>query len=420
MRVLILSGGDLAGGAYKAAFRLHQALRSIGVESFMAVRRKHSNDPHVYKMTPSELGWPPLGRGYLDALPMVLRRRKDEPIFLGVQSVNLEKLIKRFKPDLVNFHWINNGISSIRAAGGIAVPAVWTMHDMWPLTGGCGYSGNCTEYRASCQRCPKIKDVFRAPSLTHWVYRRKRKHWGKKPLYGITPSAWMKQVALSSSLFANAHVTHIPNCIDSGIFSGSAREKTRVELGLKPDTHAILFAGANQVRKGANIIPEVIQRLVSTNSVNRYRFLFMGGLPPALAPAEHIVDLPRSTDEKCLASYYAASDVYALPSLEDNLPNTISESLNCGTPVAAFPTGGIVEMIQDGINGALSSDQQVLSFSNTIERATSKLARSRADIARDAAAMYSPNKIARAHLQCFEGIIRHSAESLRGTTVLAD
>jgi len=399
MRILLISGEDLAGGGHRAAFRLHQALRGIGVESFMAVRRKHSSDPYVYKMTPSELGWPPFGRGYLDLLPAFLCRRSDEPISLGLQSANLEKLVERFKPDVVNLHWINGGIASIRSIGKLGVPVVWTLHDMWPFTGGCHYSGKCTQYRASCDVCPKIKPLFGAPSVTRWICNRKRHHWGKKPLHAITPSSWMRNLALSSSLFGNAEVTHIRNCVDPTVFNGHAREKTRNELGLSAKSKAILFSSANQPRKGAFIIPEIIRILRTAQLNTEWRFLFVGGLPPAFERRRDVVVLPHTTDEARVASYYAASDVYALPSLEDNLPNTISESLCCGTPVAAYPTGGIVEMITDGVNGALSTYSVASDLVRAITRITTSLALSRNDIAQNAKYTYSPHAIAESH--CF-------------------
>jgi glycosyltransferase involved in cell wall biosynthesis len=402
MRVLIISSGDLAGGANRAAFRIHQALRGIGVESFMAVRRKDSTDPHVHKMTPLELGWPPVGRGYLDMLPSIVCRRKDEPISLGLQSANIGALVNRFKPDIINLHWINGGIARIRSVGRLPVPVVWTLHDMWPFTGGCHYSGDCLQYRKTCSRCPKIKPLLGAAALSQWVYNRKRKHWGGKQLHAITPSAWMKELARSSSLFAKADITHIPNCIDPRIFNGDAREQTRTELGLAPHTQAILFAGANQTRKGADIIPIVIERLLNSPESERYRFLFLGGLPPTLVSGKHVVELARSTDEERIASYYAASDLYALPSLEDNLPNTISESLNCGTPVAAFPTGGIVEMVQEGLNGALSPDYKASSFQDAILRSLTTLSWSRSAIAHAARETYAPSVVATAYQAAFK------------------
>jgi glycosyltransferase involved in cell wall biosynthesis len=405
MRVLIISGEDLAGGGHRAAFRLHQALRGIGVESFMAVRRKHSTDPFVHKMTRPELGWPPVGRGYMDLLPSFLCRSKDEPISLGLQSANLGKLTDRFKPDIVNLHWINGGIASIRAVGKLQVPVVWTLHDMWPFTGGCHYSGDCLQYRQTCNHCPKIKRVLGAPAFTRWVHARKCHSWSSNPLNAITPSAWMKELATSSSLFARAKVTHVRNCVDSRTFNGQARLKMRAELGLLPASKVILFSSANQPRKGARIIPEVIRHLRNQVPRVNWRFLFMGGMPPHLEPRQDIIALPRTTDEARVASYYAASDIYALPSLEDNLPNTISESLCCGTPVIAFPTGGIVEMIEARRNGMLASEHTASSMAAAIMDSAFSDRLDREWISRDAHLTYSPSCAASAYSQVFHQAI---------------
>ena len=410
MRVLIISGEDLAGGGHRAAFRLHQALRGIGVESFMAVRRKDSTDPHVHKMTPLELGWPPVGRGYLDMLPSIVCRRKDEPISLGLQSANIGALVNRFKPDIINLHWINGGIASIRAVGRLPVPVVWTLHDMWPFTGGCHYSGDCVKYRDACQRCPKVKDLLGMPAITKWVHRRKRKHWGTKTLHAITPSAWMRQLALTSSLFATANIAHVRNCVDPKVFNGGNRGEMRAKLGLLPGTKAVLFSAANQPRKGGFIIPEVITLLRNTHSRSEWRFLFMGGVPPRLEPSIDIITLPWTTDEARVAGYYAASDLYALPSLEDNLPNTVSESLSCGTPVVAFPVGGVVEMITSGYSGYLSADCSADSLVAAVLKCDQANLAPRDILAQQAHQTYSMQGIAEDHQTFFRKMIAKQNE----------
>jgi glycosyltransferase involved in cell wall biosynthesis len=97
-----------------------------------------------------------------------------------------------------------------------------------------------------------------------------------------------------------------------------------------------------------------------------------------------------------------------LPSLEDNLPNTVMESLACGTPVVAFRTGGIPDMVQHQQNGYLAEY------------------RSSADLARGIAWVYSANRqvlsansrrtiedhfsehiIARRHIDLYESLLKN-------------
>lgn len=215
----------------------------------------------------------------------------------------------------------------------------------------------------------------------------------------------MRELALSSRLFREADVTHIRNCVDPRTFNGQARHKTREELGLFSTTKAVLFSSANQPRKGAFIIPDIIRELRNQAPRDSWRFLFMGGVPPKLEPRRDIIILPRTTDEVRVASYYAASDIYALPSLEDNLPNTIGESLCCGTPVAAFPTGGIVEMVEPGLNGYLSDQSSIVSLTTAIRNVLALRFEARENISASAHEMYSPARIASLHMRLFADVI---------------
>ena len=54
-----------------------------------------------------------------------------------------------------------------------------------------------------------------------------------------------------------------------------------------------------------------------------------------------------------MAILYSAADLLLHTAPIDNLPNTVAESLRCGTPVAAFRTGGIPEMIVENKTGWL-------------------------------------------------------------------
>ena len=247
------------------------------------------------------------------------------------------------------------------------------------------------------------------PGITRWIHGRKISHWSNKPLNAITPSAWIRKLALSSSLFTKANITHIRNCLDSRIFNGQAREQMRGELGLPPTSKAVLFSSSHQPRKGAFIIPDVIRNLRKAAPAIDWRFLFMGGAPPALESDCDFTQLPPTTNEARVASYYAASDVYALPSLEDNLPNTISESLSCGTPVAAFPTGGIVEMISSGCSGYLSTDRSARSLALSILQCTQARLLPRDTISNEAHSTYSRQIIAEEHRTFYRRIVASSA-----------
>lgn len=56
-------------------------------------------------------------------------------------------------------------------------------------------------------------------------------------------------------------------------------------------------------------------------------------------------------DTSTLVDIYNAASVFVLPSLSENLPNTIMEAMACGTPCIGFNVGGIPEEIDHKKNG---------------------------------------------------------------------
>jgi len=356
MRVLIISGEDLAGGGHRAAFRLHQALRGIGVESFMAVRRKHSTDPHVHQMTSSELGWPPVGRGYMDLLPSVLCRRKDEPISLGLQSANLAKLTDRFKPDVVNLHWVNGGIAGIRAVGALQVPFVWTLHDMWTFTGGCHYDDGCGRYTSRCGACPHLGST-RTHDLSRLLWQLRRWAVARRPITYVCPSHWLATCARASALLQQARIEEIPYGLDTMLFQPMSRLAARQALNLPSDRRIILFGAMDatkDTRKGYQFLLPALQQLPQHTQQPWLGVTFGGAAtnPPDQAiPMQH---LGLVTDDHRMRQVYAAADVFVAPSVQDNLPNTILEALSCGTPCVAFAIGGMPDMIEHQANGYLA------------------------------------------------------------------
>ena len=407
LRVLLVAVKDLAGGAHRSAFRLHQALRADGVESIMAVREKASSDPNVHQVSAAEMGWPKKGRGFLDRLPVSCLVNRDEPISLGLQSMHLDRVIDRLEPDVVHLHWVNGGMVGIAAAGVATRPVVWTLHDMWAFTGGCHYAGDCTEFRASCSSCPKVKPWPVARAVPHWVHARKSRLWGGRRLNAIAPSQWMATAAQKSSLFANADVRKIRYCFDPAVFRPDGREAARRRLGLPPETRCVLFVNASQPRKGAAMIGQIMEEMSQMPAWKDSEFLFAGGLPSGVQGDEPRVRLlPATHDEAVMAGYFAAADLFVMPSLEDNLPNVIIESLACGTPVAAFAVGGIPEMITERENGCLSAACTVAGMAQAIARLDPETLRSRTQIAADARDAYSQAEVSRQHVTFYRDLVR--------------
>ena len=285
---------------------------------------------------------------------------------------------------------------------------------MWAFTGGCHYAGDCREFRESCRSCPKVKPWPIVRAVPHWVHARKSRLWGGRRLNAIAPSEWMATAARESTLFANADVRKIGYCFDPAVFRPDGSQAARRRLGLPLEKPNVLFVNASQPRKGAALVGQIMEKMSQMPAWKDAEFLFAGGLPTGVRGDEPRVRLlPGTTDEAVMAAYFAAADLFVMPSLEDNLPNVIIESLACGTPVAAFSVGGIPEMITDGQNGCLSAACTVAGMAQAIARLERTMLRSRSEIAADARTAYSQAEVSRQHVAFYRDVM-HGTPSPEG------
>ena len=355
MNVLHISFSDLRGGAARAAFRLHQGLRRAGVDSRMLVREKISDDPCVETALPRhdpaqasrERRMSAIQRRLIDAGRTPLSDTCFTLPYLGLSLLDLPPVRRA---DVLHLHWTAYFLNPLAAAElGRRKPVVWTLHDCHPMAGGCHYPAGCREFLNECKTCPQLKTASK--TLPRAVFADKAEAWsGFAPLV-IAPSRWLADLASASPLLSRARVEHVPNGVDTDLFRLGARPALKERLGLERGAFLVLH-GADQggeKRKGFAHLLRALESLQGTGAV----LGLFGDMPEQETP---IPALPLGfvRDETRLSEIYGAADVFALPSLEDNLPNTMLEAMACGTPVAAYATGGIPEAVRDRETGRLA------------------------------------------------------------------
>lgn len=339
MKVLLLNTYP-QGGAGNACRRLQSALQESGVEAPL--------------LTQEEVGgkWP----FYAERLSF-LPYERDKSVRFAYSLANFGHDLSRHplvrEADVLHLHWINQGFLSlpnIHRLATLGKPVVWTLHDMWAFTGGCHYSGDCTRYEASCGQCPYLRRPGPA-DLSNRVWQRKKALFPENIQF-VTCSQWLGDVAARSGLLKNSPVRAIPNPIDTTQFQpapDAERAAFRQELGVSPTAFLVLFAAMKigEERKGFKYLLEALQMVRQANQQLPIEILVLGKSNPeelaALPYPVHALGLIHDTSQ--LARAYGVADLFVIPSLEDNLPNTVMEALACGTPVAGFATGGIPEMV---------------------------------------------------------------------------
>jgi glycosyltransferase involved in cell wall biosynthesis len=269
---------------------------------------------------------------------------------------NADVLLQLPPTDVLNLHWIAGFIDYRMFFQDFpsGLPLVWTLHDMNPFTGGCHYDEACGRFRERCGECPQLGSSD-PNDYSSRVWLRKREAFssrGAQDLHVVTPSRWLADEASRSGLFSEEEITIIPNGLDVEAFQPRDRQAARVKYGIPSDAKMVLFVAdsAAEKRKGLKTLLEGLRRL--ENSENTLSVAIGGDLTEK-DTAGRFKTIKFIGDETALSHLYSAADVFVVPSLQDNLPNTAIEALACGVPAIGSNVGGIAEIVRDGKTGLL-------------------------------------------------------------------
>ncbi|MDH3346851.1 MAG: glycosyltransferase family 4 protein [Desulfobulbaceae bacterium] len=358
MKVLLANTFDTEGGAARAAYRLHKGLQQIGTESNLLVQQKSSTDQSVHG-PPSKIerAFPKIWTS-IDRIPLFLYPRRQKVSFSpAIAPGRLLAEIQRRPAEIVHLHWITDGFLKIEALSKIKQPIIWTLHDMWAFTGGCHTDQQCGLYRQSCGNCPLLKS-HKNKDLSSHTLNRKIKYWKNLNLTIVTPSKWLSKCAINSSLFSNYRIETIPNGLDLSVYKPINKKICRQILNLPTDKKIILFGSMGitfDKNKGFQLLQPALNKFALNGWKNNAIAICFGSSEPLNPPDMGIPILyyDRLHDDIALSIILSAADIVIVPSLQENLPNTIMEAMACATPVAAFNIGGIPDLITHKKNGFL-------------------------------------------------------------------
>ena len=374
LRVTHLCTTAVRGGAARAAFRLHRALGPVGVASQMLVAQQFSADEGTLEYNPLRPAPAALGRIFFR-----LGRRWHRPsfrragaFFTSDRTLAGHRLPRQLPPcDVVNLHWVAD-LLDYRVLPRLADRAalVWTFHDMNAFTGGCHYSGPCRRYADHCGFCPQLRTSAGEHDLTHRVMGRKLAVFRRIPpgrLVVVCPTRWLAGEAGRSSLCRGFDTRVIPNGIDPAEFYATPRDEARRRLGLPARARIVLFVAENVAdrRKGFR---HLLEAVAAIRDLPNLLLLTLGRGDAGLADDPLSRHLGTLHDSAGLRDAYSAADVFAIPSLQDNLPNTILEAMACGTPVVGFDAGGIGEAVVDGQTGLLAPNGHAAGLASALRR----------------------------------------------------
>jgi glycosyltransferase involved in cell wall biosynthesis len=420
VKIVLVSTADIHGGAAISCYRLLQALNKYGANVKALVQRKTSTSSLVETTTNSRIKvWINFYRFAFERFIFFLSEKSKAVRFsfsLGNvgEEIYSRSLIKQ--ADLINLHWINMGFLSIKSIKNLIAlnkPIVWTLHDMWAFTGGCHYVGECRRFQNTCGQCPFVRNSSNHDLSTR-VYKKKKKLFenNKEKIMFVTSSHWLADEAKKSSLLRGFRIESIPIPVDTKLFRLLDKQVIRGKYGFDND-HLYLLFGAmniNDSRKGFSFFIEalsVIKIKFPTLANILHLVIFGKSTPEALSQIPFpLLDLHFISSQEKLVEVFNAVDLFVIPSLEDNLPNIIMESMACGTPVVGFNTGGIPQLIDHLKTGYLAQYKSANDLADGIFWCLTKADRKEISVQSRNKALnqYSEEVVAKQYLSLFEEV----------------
>jgi len=351
MRVLIISDLESKGGAAIAAQRLAQGLSGLGVQCLRAVGAMDGGDTTQEKVLLSPGKRLEGIAGFIESLGQ--RKLAERITHFGVQR-QLPLLIERFKPDCISIHNLHKAKWDIDLVEECArhAPVVWTLHDMWSMTGRCAHSCACDKFITGCDAaCPTPREYPEMePHLIAGAWAAKKSVLEKHSnIAAVCPSEWLAAKA-RKGIWQGHTVEAIPNGLDLGVFYRRDSRACRSALGLQQDIPTIVLVADYLSIKGGGLLSGILAAAKS----RPLQILTMGNCPPEI-DAEGVchTHFGYVASDIMKTMIYSASDLNLHLAFVDNLPNTVAEAIACGTPVVAYATGGVPEMVRDGCTGWL-------------------------------------------------------------------
>lgn len=360
MKIVIVNKSDSTGGAAVVSFRLMEALRSVGVDARMIVAEKLTDSPHVALAAPA---WRLKTSFLADRLPVAFANGFDRSTLFKLDAASAGIEISRHPwvrdADAIFLNWINQGmlsLSDIRRICDLGKPVVWTMHDMWNLTGLCHHAGECGRYRipGHCGDCPLLGRHASAQDLSKRVSLRKSRLYAGRGIRFVAVSSWLAGKAAESTLLHGESVSVIPNAFRLP----DCRELCRTAG--KPGELRLIF-GAARLDDDVKDFPTFVESLRCLKSgwpglADRVRVILYGGIRDASLidgipfPVEYTGMLHDPAE---IVALYSRSDIVISTSRFETLPGTLVEGQAYGCLPVTFGNGGQRDIIDHGETGLI-------------------------------------------------------------------
>lgn len=404
MKVVILNTADAHGGAAIASWRLLHALVGEGVDARMLVVDRSTADPLVdVAGTAEQRRWAFLRERIGIFAANGLNRRDLFKVSTARYGVDVLSHPWLRSADVVCLNWINQGMLSLTDVGRLAAMGkrlVWTLHDMWCMTGICHHAYGCDGYERECGHCRFMRFPY-GNDLSHRVWKRKKRIYDNADIHFVAVSGWLADCCRRSALLEGRAVPVIHNAMAVDSYSWQRtgnKDKKVVTMGAARLDDPV--KGFGLLIEAANVIadshPDCNIELQLFGSIRDESLLGQIRLPyrwvGAVAP-EKVADL------------MAAGDVVVSSSHFETFGMTLAEGQAAGCLAVAFDHGGQSDIITHRRDGWLAAYPDAGSLAEGILWAVSQSVDRKA-LHDSVAARFSYGAVARKYIDLFNELLR--------------
>lgn len=373
MNILIVNASFTGGGAEKVARQLFYGFHGkYEINTFFMAGR--SSD-YEYNKGIERIYHNPIAKAVNRAGNLISNNARIRDDFSRNKILSY---VKKYNIDIVHFHNIHGnyiGISDI-AEVSRHCKVVWTLHDMWALTGHCAYSLECNSWIYSgCKSCSNTKlypQMFIDTANNR--YNVKKKNFVDKNIVFVSPSKWLINQCNKTFLSKEQKVL-IHNGVDTDTFCPLDKREIRNKYNISKEKIVLLFAanGIDSPYKGMDVL-EMALELVEDKE--KYELVVVGnGSQNSNLSYYNCCYMGYINNDKKMNELYNLADVFILPSRAENFPCSILESMSAGTPVIASAIGGIIEQVDEktGWLFEVGKYRQLAQIINLVSKRTDEL-----------------------------------------------
>jgi glycosyltransferase involved in cell wall biosynthesis len=348
MNILHIATTLARGGAANSLRLLHRALREAGHGSRVLTGRPSAPQEDVEALPPMPV-WARVPYHGLNLMGLN---------YAGIPTTGRIAAHPWFAwADVVHYHNLHGGYFNYLALPKLTArkPSVWTLRDMWGLTGHCAYSLECDRWRTGCGRCPHPElDPPIRRDATRLEWKLKRNVYGRSKMLVTAPSRWLAELARESML-GQRPVRQVHNAVDTERYRPRDKAELRGELGWPVDATVLLFAAdaLDNPFKHYGLLLSALRGLPETRR-SRLVLAVLGEGEDAAIEGIRTLPLGLHDDDESIARIYAAADLFVFPTRADNQPRVLIEAMACGCPCVATDVGGVSELVVHGETGWLA------------------------------------------------------------------